>query len=180
VGKNYYFIEIPGVKACFEFEDGSVMKPQAGALEGFNKGETKFILLTWEQARFARKLDGQLYLGFGADMYLDGTNMVSVSPSKTVELEREACAAPFELTYDYELSIGGERKRSWYQLTVHEEEGFIEIPDVCDAAQVYADGKLVADEFYHGSVWRLPAKLLYGKEAYLVTSEIKDDFYREF
>ena len=46
--------------------------------------------------------------------------------------------------------------------------------------QIYADGKLIADEFYCGVPWRLPAKLLYGRECYLVMSEMKDDFYREF
>ena len=39
---------------------------------------------------------------------------------------------------------------------------------------------MVADEFYYGVPWRIPARLLYGKECYLVMSEIRDDFYREF
>lgn len=56
----------------------------------------------------------------------------------------------------------------------------MEIDKVCDTAQIYADGELVADEFYFGKVWRVPASLLYGKECYLVMSEIRDDFYREF
>ncbi len=41
-------------------------------------------------------------------------------------------------------------------------------------------GKLVADEFYYGESRRVPAKLFFEKECYLVTSELKDDFYREF
>jgi hypothetical protein len=39
---------------------------------------------------------------------------------------------------------------------------------------------MVADNYYYGLAWRLPAKLLFGKECYLVVSEMKDDFYREF
>lgn len=180
VDHTYYFVEIPGVKACFEFEDGKVVEPHAGKTDGFQKGRTTFILLTWNQARFARKLNGKLCLGDEQDLYVDGHEVKRISLAKTVKLEREACEAPFEVNYDYELKIGGMRKLSWYKIRVAEEEGFVEIPDVCDAAQVYADKELVADEFYHGSVWRLPAKLFYGKQAYLVTSEIKDDFYREF
>ena len=54
------------------------------------------------------------------------------------------------------------------------------ISDVCDAAQIYANGVLAADEYYCGVPWRIPANLLYGKECYLFLSEIKNDFYREF
>ena len=65
-------------------------------------------------------------------------------------------------------------------MTVNSNEGFTEINEVCDTAQIYADGELIADEFYYGAPWRIPAQLLYGKECYLVMSEIRDDFYREF
>ena len=47
-------------------------------------------------------------------------------------------------------------------------------------AQIYADGQLVADNFYYGKSWRVPARLLDGKKCYLVMSERKDDFYKEF
>ena len=42
------------------------------------------------------------------------------------------------------------------------------------------DGELVADDYYYGKTWRVPCKLLYGKECYMVISEMKDDFYKEF
>ena len=48
-----------------------------------------------------------------------------------------------------------------------------------DVAQIYADGQLVADNFYTGVDWRVPASLLFGRECYLVMSEQRDDFYRE-
>ena len=51
---------------------------------------------------------------------------------------------------------------------------------VGDVAQIYADGELVADDYYYGKTWRVPCKLLYGKECYMVISEMKDDFYKEF
>ena len=58
--------------------------------------------------------------------------------------------------------------------------GFAEIDYVGDVAQIYADGELVADDYYYGKTWRVPCKLLYGKECYMVISEMKDDFYKEF
>ena len=50
---------------------------------------------------------------------------------------------------------------------------------VKNSCEIY-DGELVADNYYYGKPWRVPVKLLQGKECYLVMSEMKDDFYREF
>ena len=41
-------------------------------------------------------------------------------------------------------------------------------------------GQLVADSFYYGAPWRVPASLLYGKECFLALSELGGNFYREF
>lgn len=180
VDKTYYFIEIPGIIASFTFLDGSMIKPQAGDFSGIQKDNATIVLLSFEQAKFARKLNGKLYLGNGQDLYWDGNTVVALPPEKTITLFREECAEPFTVKYDYELAIGGARKKTWYKLSVQSAEGFVEIFDVCDAAQLYSDGALVADEFYHGSCWRIPAKFIYEKEAYLVTTELRDDFYREF
>lgn len=87
---------------------------------------------------------------------------------------------PFLPPYKEELCIDGIRKRSWKKLSVSGKEGFIEITDTYDTAQIYADGKLIADNFYTGSPFRIPADLLYGRECYLVMSEMKNDFYKEF
>lgn len=180
VENTFYFIEIPGISAEFRFADGASIVPKSGDTEGIKKGTIKIVLLTWEQARYARKINGKLYLGNGVDLYWDGEELVGLSKAMTVPLVREACEEPFAVKYDYELSIGGERKRSWYRLSTTSADGFVEIEDVCDVAQLYSQGELVCDEFYHGSVWRVPASLIYEKEAYLVTTEIRDDFYREF
>lgn len=40
------------------------------------------------------------------------------------------------------------------------------IPDKYDVAQIYVNGELAADNFYYGKEWRVPAKLLHGKECY--------------
>ena len=88
--------------------------------------------------------------------------------------------APFEPKYKEELCIGGERELTWKKIYVDGRYGFAEIDYVGDVAQIYADGELVADDYYYGKTWRVPCKLLYGKECYMVISEMKDDFYKEF
>ena len=88
--------------------------------------------------------------------------------------------APFEPKYKEELCIGGERELTWKKINVDGGYGFAEIDYVGDVAQIYADGELVADDYYYGKTWRVPCKLLYGKECYMVISEMKEDFYKEF
>ena len=99
---------------------------------------------------------------------------------RNAEAEFETVKEPFFPPYADELNLESERNRTWKKITVTSPDGFIGIDYVGDAAQIYADGELVADEFYLGEVWRIPAALLYGKECYLVYSELKDDCYREF
>jgi hypothetical protein len=81
---------------------------------------------------------------------------------------------------DDELKIGGERKLTYKELVVKGSTGFVSIDEDCDVSQIYADGKMIADNFYYGRPWRVPARLLAGKKCYLVMSERKDDFYCEF
>ena len=72
------------------------------------------------------------------------------------------------------------RKIKWKEIIVKGSQGFVSIEEDYDVAQIYADGQLVADNFYYGKSWRVPARLLDGKKCYLVMSERKDDFYKEF
>ncbi len=186
VGDTYFFAEIPGINAEYKF----------------SKGEAKIVTLKWNEARYARMLSGKLCIGENCDIYecdgeivcvqggsysykvWNGENFEKVSVKK--EFNQAAVSfteldeAPFVPEYAQELYINGERKLIWKRVEVTTDEGFIEIPFECDVAQLYADGEMVADEFYYGAAWRVRAKLLYGKEVYLVMSEMKDDFYREF
>ena len=79
--------------------------------------------------------------------------------------------------FEWELNIEAEppRNRTWKQIVTQSNEGFIEIPDKYDTAIIFADGKPVADRFYDGTPWRVPAALLCGKESYIVMSELRDD-----
>ena len=99
---------------------------------------------------------------------------------RQAEVKLETVREPFSPPYAEELNIGGGRKRTWRKISVSNRAGYIEIQGPYDVAQIYADGRLVADNFYFGMPWRVPAKLLYGKECYVVMSEIRDDFYREY
>jgi len=186
VDDTYFFVEIPGIKPEYKF---SVDK-------------AKIITLTWDEARYARMLSGKLYIGDGCNIYeydgeiraieegsysykvWNGNGFTEVKVDKETNLVKVSFTdmekAPFSPEYIGELQINGERKLEWKKIEVSTDKGFIEIPFGYDVAQIYADGKMVADMFCYGAVWRVPARLLYGKEVYLVMSEMKDDFYREF
>lgn len=195
---TYFFAEIEGISLEYRFMDGTVFHDRDFLINGTN---TRVITLTFDEARFARKLSGKLYIGDHCDLYecdgqiravQDGSFSFRVWNGKEFEKIRtnidfknaeakfETVGEPFIPPYADELNLGGERSRHWQKITVTSAEGFIEIHYAGDAAQIYADGELAADEFYLGEVWRIPAKLLYGKECYLVYSELKDDCYREF
>ncbi|MCD7806986.1 MAG: beta-galactosidase, partial [Lachnospiraceae bacterium] len=81
--------------------------------------------------------------------------------------------------YRDELSIGGTRRLTWYQISADSPQGFIDISAPCDTCQLYADGALAADQYYDGEPWRFPARLVYGKECVIVLSQLKNDCYRE-
>ena len=78
-----------------------------------------------------------------------------------------------------ELRLGGVRPLVWKKLDVTGTTGFVEIDLKYDVAQIYADGKLVADQYGCGFPWRIPASLLSGKTCYLVMSPRLNNIYRE-
>lgn len=195
---TWFFAAIDGVEAEFCFAGDPCFRPKTDSVVRVN--DIQLVALSWERARFARKLSGRLYIGDNCDLYMceDGIHAVqdgdfsydvwNGSAFEHVVVERsftqakavfETVKEPFAPPYAEELCLGGARKRTWKKITVLGEGGFVEIPDQYDVAQIYADGVLAADNFYYGEPWRVPAKLLYGKTCYLVMSELRDDFYRE-
>lgn len=183
---TYFFAEIPNIKAEYKF----------------SKGSANIVTVPFENAKYMRKLNGTVYIGGGCNLYEENGQIHSVedgeyicqkwngSEFETLTIGQSAKQsnveitvvenAPFEPKYKEELCIGGERKLTWKKINVDGGYGFAEIDYVGDVAQIYADGELVADDYYYGKTWRVPCKLLYGKECYMVISEMKDDFYREF
>ena len=185
-GDTYFFAEIPNIKAEYKF----------------SKGSANIVTVPFENAKYMRKLNGTVYIGGGCNLYEENGQIHSVedgeyicqkwngSEFETLKIGQSAKQsnveikgvenAPFEPKYKEELCIGGERELTWKKITVDGGYGFAEIDYVGDVAQIYADGELVADDYYYGKTWRVPCKLLYGKECYMVISEMKDDFYKEF
>lgn len=183
---TYFFAEIPNIKAEYKF----------------SKGSANIVTVPFENAKYMRKLNGTVYIGGGCNLYEENGQIHSVedgeyicqkwngSEFETLKIGRLAKQsnveitgvenAPFEPKYKEELCIGGERELTWKKINVDGGYGFAEIDYVGDVAQIYADGELVADDYYYGKTWRVPCKLLYGKECYMVISEMKDDFYKEF
>lgn len=183
---TYFFAEIPNIKAEYKF----------------SKGSANIVTVPFENAKYMRKLNGTVYIGGGCNLYEENGQIYSVedgeyicqkwngSEFETLTIVQSAKQsnveitgvenAPFEPKYKEELCIGGERELTWKKINVDGRYGFAEIDYVGDVAQIYADGELVADDYYYGKTWRVPCKLLYGKECYMVISEMKDDFYKEF
>lgn len=185
-GETYFFAEIPNIKAEYKF----------------SKGSANIVTVPFENAKYMRKLNGTVYIGGGCNLYEENGQIHSVedgeyicqkwngSEFETLKIGQSAKQsnveitgvenAPFEPKYKEELCIGGERKLTWKKINVDGRYGFAKIDYVGDVAQIYADGELVADDYYYGKTWRVPCKLLYGKECYMVISEMKEDFYKEF
>ena len=195
IGNTYFFAEIEGITPEYKFEGRDAL---SGGTVSIN--DIQIVTLSPKQAKYARKLSGTIYIGEGCDIFecdgeicsaqggsfeyykWNGTQLEKFSVEREftpAKIAFEPVDEPFAPPYSEELSLGGERRREWYRVSVTSAEGFVEIPFEYDAAQIYADGRFVADSFYYGAAWRVPAKLLYGKTCYLVMSEMKNDFYRE-
>ncbi len=208
-GKTYFFAAIPGIVPEYKFSDGaSHTVTKSGAdIAVIKTGETdvRIITLPWKEACFLRRIRAggayRLVIGEGCNIYGDNEVLTAdrewdfayrewcvdkfVRRSESYEIKlatltKEPVKEPFPPKYAEELSIGGSRAVTWFRLEVDSPNGMVEIDDECDAAQIYADGELVADQYYIGVPWRVPARMLYGRECYLCFSELRDDFYREF
>ena len=199
-GNTIFFAALDGIEPCYCF--GSTAYRPTALPDTHRFGDLCIVTLPFAQALYLRKLNGQVVLGGGCDVYTadnqihavqpgnfaysvwNGTRFVQHSeqkPFSPADLQAEPLdTLPFLPPYRQELQLGTSRNITCKRLTVTTPEGFVEIPDICDTAQIYADGVLVADEYYCGVPWRIPARLLYGRDCYLFISEWKDDIYCEF
>lgn len=199
---TYFFMEIPGIAAEYKFSEDKVFHPRAGLDSVFLYENILVVTLTLEQSKYLRRLEGEIYIGDHCDLYSLAGEVKSVREGdyrywiwegkcfKERSAERSYAAPvvvfkdvdypPFEPEYMEQLHIGGERRVYWQKVSVTGSEGFIDINYIGDTAQLYADGKIIADSYYYGKVWRVPARLLDKKECYLAVSELRDDFYKEF
>ena len=206
-GDTFFFAAVPGIEPQFCFAEAAggqtAVTAAPGPGSGFAFGGARIVTLALEQAEYLRRLDGELYLGDGCDLYtLDGKVCAIADGNfaywqyrdgafvrreekrpfrQAVLTVTEADAAPFEPLYPEELCYNGPRARRWYKVEVSTPEGFVELPGDYDTAQLYnTDGsRMLADDFYTGRPWRVPAALLYGAPCWMVQCERKNDFYLE-
>lgn len=202
VRETMFFAAIPGIPARIRFTDGTDFTAKPSKDSPVFLDYANVVVLSWDEARFTRKFGEDVYIGEKCDLYVQDGEIRCVGGGSftyykwddrrfrkhTVEAEREPeqarllmtdCDAPFEPTERYELEIGGKRALTRKKLEVTSADGFVSINEKYDCAQIYIDGVLAADNFCLGKPWRVPAKLLFGKECYLVMSELRDDFYHE-
>lgn len=109
------------------------------------------------------------------------TGDVSCRSNDSVCMLTKLSDSPFTLTGPglEEVLLSAPGPLDWYRLTVPDPYGFVSLELPCDIMQLYTDGTLTADDFYHGVSWRLPKKLLFGKECYVVTTTTEQNIYRE-
>ena len=202
-GDTYFFAEVPGIRAEYKFAGRDVLTEGGRGNTVLTVGDIKLVTIKWELAKYLRKLEGKVYLGAECDLIYKNGEVCSATPGEYLyfvwngrEFERKTGGSnfnqaeirieplekiPFEPKYMEQLQFDGPRKVWYGKVTVTTNEGFVEIPNEGDVLQLYtSDNELLADNFYYGKPWRLPANLLYGKECYLAVSELRDDFYKEY
>ena len=201
MGDTFFFAAVPGVMTEYKFADGT---REIGPI--FDHGKVRICTLPWKDALGLRRLGGELYFSRDCDLIrIEGeTPVVRPVQSGTYDCRKwngekftalrlgspsprpvlgiaDVDGAPFEIPemFAVELKLGGVRPLTWKKLDVKGANGFIELDFQYDVAQIYADGKLVADQYDCGFPWRVPASLLDGKECYLVMSPRLNNIYRE-
>lgn len=199
IDNTYFFAAIDGIEPIYKLKGGDEIRVRAGLKSAIELGGIKIITLKPIEALYTRVLGGKLYIGENVDLYLKDGQIRGICADRVSYhlwngsefthaeqgLESE-CAKitiskistiPFAPVYIQEMTSG---KLDFYKICVNNSHGFVDIDVPCDYAQIYADGELIADRYYYGEKWSLPADLLYKRECYLVVSELTNDFYREF
>lgn len=77
-GDTYFFAQIPGIAAEYQFSNGEKFTPEAGTESVFRVDGKAIVTLTWDQARYLRKLDGVIYIGEECDLYKSNERICSV------------------------------------------------------------------------------------------------------
>ncbi|MBQ3761239.1 MAG: beta-galactosidase [Clostridia bacterium] len=194
-GDTFFFAQIEGIPPRYVFEDAELFA-QAGRENSLRYKNIRIVTLKSEEAVHLRRLGKSLYLGDGCDVYESGGEIRCIRPGsfrywiwdgegfsprkknipfENARLTAEDCAPCFEPKYIRELTLGADVPVHWKRLRVSGDRGFVSIDLPCDAAQIYADGQLVADEYYVGLPWTLPARLLYGRECFLIYTDMRED-----
>ena len=203
-GNTLFFASIDGITPQYEvlLPDGStqLLSATPGIHSAFTVGNTRILTLTFEQARLTRRLNGTLYIGENVNLYALNNVLYAIEDGSFSYMKYtnehfehfaiQRCFSPAALTltpvdepfsppYLDELHLGGASPLRWMKMEVTTAEGFVTISGKYDVAQIYADQALIADNFYTGIDWRIPARMLFGHECYLVLSEPAASVYLE-
>lgn len=198
-GSTYFFAALPDIPAQYQLQNGPLLCAEDG-ISVQTAGGLQLVTIPLKKALWLRKLNGQVMLGEECDLYLQNGHLQAVQPGDfsyavwdedhfdrrtkkrsftPAQSTVTPCSEPFVPSHQEELLLGGPVSRNWYELTVSSAEGFVTLTLSYDVAQIYADGQLVADNFYCGKPWRIPASLLYQKQCYLVTTPRSECIYME-
>ena len=180
VGDTIYFIPVKGMKPTITI-DG-----KKRALKTSPSGDKRgaFILLSPQQALRAYKIDGELHFAQheGGILYKDGNRIVEEywhqtddrvevnkvreadAPREIVMGRQKVAAMPEDADFDHAAvyTIGFDSA-----LAAHADSAFLRIDYAADCARIYADGKLVQDNFWNGKPMLVRVSDLVGKKVEL-------------
>jgi len=129
-----------------------------------------------DEAKLLRKVDGKVYYAKESGKTIKQLKGKLDNAYQLTKLDSPA----FEIPEIYSQELKYQNKPiTWYSLKVEDHDGFIDLDLPCDVMQVYVDGKLVMDEFYHNLPFRLPKSILQGDEIYVLCSDKPDGIYIE-
>ena len=198
IDNTIYFIPIKGIKPTITVDGKrSIMssKSQIGSLptgEGGGRGQLSFILLSPDKAKRAYKIDNELHFAKheGGILYKDGDRIVEEywhetddkievrkireadSPRDIVMGKQKVAAMPEDCDFDkaavYVIDVDS-------ALASHADSAFLKIDYAADCARVYADGKLVQDNFWNGKPMLIRVSDLVGKHVELRILPLRKD-----
>ena len=182
-----YFIEIEDKKPQLSI-NGKVFTPKLN--KPFKAAGTTFCVLSKEKAMTAYKIDGQLHYSNGGILYKDGTRIMKEAwttlPTKvnyalakehgglrTVSMGKQKVAAmPTEADF--------EKAATWTIANLDELNEnldlYLKISYRGDVARLYADGQLVADNFWNGNPMLVRLSDLVGKRVELKILPLGKDY----
>lgn len=164
-----FFAAVPGVKPEYSV-DGKIFEVMDSThIATTQIGDVTIVTIPWEIALYLRKVDEKVFV----------ERNISKEACHTKLSIEDGFYVP-ELDYPEEFSVCGGKKLLCKKLSVDSPDGLVSINMEFDVAQIIADGKLVADCYYYGKPWEVPASLIYGKETYMVYTPVNKEIYMDF
>lgn len=164
-----FFAAVPGVKPEYSVDGQVIQVSQSDQVTTIEIGDLTIATLPWEKALDLRKVDGKVFV--------ERKNNKEICHTKLTI--KDSFYIP-KLDYLEEFSVCGGKELLCKKLSVDSPKGLVSIDMEFDVAQIIADGKLVADCYYYGKPWEIPASLIYGKETYMVYTPVNKEIYMDY